>query len=183
LNTQIYKPKGGNYDMLKTNAFYIVIGLLISTGIQAAELKIGFVNVARLLEKAPQAEQAKKELEREFSPRDKRLAAEQKNIKQLEEKLSRDAAVMSDSEKQKLERDVLNKKREAKRALDEFREDFNMRRNEELGKLQKEIFEAIQSLAKEGSYDLLLTDGVVFASDQIDVTERVQRKLQDSYKR
>jgi outer membrane protein len=81
----------------------------------AADLKIGFVNVARLLEKAPQAEKAKKDLEREFKPRDSKLMNEQKAIKSMEEKMAKDEAVMSESERQKLERDILNRKRDAKR--------------------------------------------------------------------
>ncbi len=143
----------------------------------AEEIKIGFVNVARVLQQAPQAEQAKKRLEREFAPRDKRLVAMQKELKKLEEKLARDAAVMSDSERRKLERDILAKQRELKRAREEFREDFNLRRNEELGKLQRQVFEAVKSLAKEESYDLLLTDGVVYASDRVDVTDKVLKRL------
>ena len=155
----------------------LLLGLLLVVGVQAAELKIGFVNVPRVLEKAPQAETAKKDLEREFSPRDKRLVAGQKAIKALEEKLTRDAAVMSNAEMRKLEKSIISKKREARRAQDEFREDFNMRRNEELGKLQKGIFEAIRAIAKEERFDLLLTDGVVYASDQIDITAKVQTRL------
>jgi outer membrane protein len=164
--------------MMTKRVALLLMGLsMAATATMAADLKIGFVNVPKLLEKAPQAEKAKKELEREFSPRDKRLVAEQKEIKQLEEKLAKDGAVMSDGERQKLEKEVLNRKREGKRLQDEFREDFNIRRNEELGKLQREVFEAIQALAKEEGFDLLLTDGVVFASEQIDVTEKVSKKL------
>jgi outer membrane protein len=160
----------------------LLLGLLMSANSQAADLKIGFVNVARLLEKAPQAEQAKKELEREFSPRDKKLVAEQKDIKQVEERLSKDAAVMSDAEREKLEKEVMKRMRELKSAQEEFRQDFNLRRNEELTQLQKEIFEAIQSLAKEDNFDLLLTDGVVYASDAIDVTSKVESKLLSGFK-
>lgn len=156
----------------------IPLALALGTGEARADLKVGFVNVPKLLEKAPQAEKAKKELEKEFSPRDKKLVAESKEIKAMEEKLGKDSGVMSDAERQKLEKEIINRKREAKRAQDEFREDFNLRRNEELGKLQREVFEAIQSLAKEESFDLLLTDGVVYASEQIDVTEKISRKLQ-----
>ncbi|MBM4200265.1 MAG: OmpH family outer membrane protein [Gammaproteobacteria bacterium] len=162
-------------------SFFVVF---VFSGVSfAADLKIGFVNVARLLEKAPQAEAAKKDLEREFKPRDSKLMNEQKAIKGLEEKLAKDEAVMNDAERQKLERDLMNRKRDAKRVQDEFREDFNLRRNEELAKLQKSIFEAIQSLAKEENYDLLLTDGVVFAKDTIDITNKIEQKLQASYKR
>jgi outer membrane protein len=156
---------------------FALIGLLVVSGASFAELKIGFVNVPRVLEKAPQAEDAKKRLEREFSPRDKQLVAQQKEIKSLEDKMSRDSAILGEAELRKLERDIVNKKREAQRAQAEFSEDFNMRRNEELGKLQRGILEAIKAIAKEENFDLLLTDGVVFANEQIDITDRVQKKL------
>ncbi len=151
--------------------------LLIGTAPWAKEVKIGFVNVAQVLQESPQAEAAKKRLEQEFAPRDKRLVTQQKELEKLQERLNRDAAVMSDSERGKLEREIIAKQRDLKRAQDEFREDFNIRRNEELGKLQREIFEAIKALAQEEQYDLLLTDGVVYASDQVDVTAKVQQRL------
>ena len=155
----------------------LLLTLLLVANVSYAELKIGFVNVARVLEKAPQAEKAKKRLEKEFSPRDKHLVSQGKEIKKLEEKLSRDASVMGESERRKLERDIITKKREAKRSQQEFSEDFNMRRNEELGKLQRRIIEAVRALAKDEKFDLLMTDGVIYASKQIDVTEQVQKKL------
>lgn len=164
-------------------SIWVFVGLLLmGTDALAREVKIGFVNVAQVLQEAPQAEAARKRLEQEFAPRDKRLVNQQKELEQLQEKLNRDAAVMSDAERGKLEREILSKQRDLKRAQDEFREDFNIRRNEELGKLQREIFEAIKALAKDEEYDLLLTDGVVYASDQIDVTEKVKQRLQASRK-
>ena len=157
------------------------LGLALTTSLVMAELKIGFVNVPQVMSEAPQAEQARKDMEREFSPRKNRLVASGKEIRKLEERLNRDAAVMSDSERKRLETDIIKKRREAKRSEDELREDLNIRRNEILGKLQKQVFEAIRSLAKEGGYDLLLTDGVVYASDAVDVTTRVQEKLKSRY--
>ncbi len=155
----------------------LFLGLLVVANVSYAELKIGFVNIPAVLEKAPQAEKAKKRLELEFSPRDKQLVAQQKEIQSREERMARDASVMSDSQRSNLEKEILNKKRDAKRSQQEFSEDFNARRNEELGKLQRRIVEAIRSIAKEQRYDLLLTDGVIYASEQIDVTAQVQKKL------
>ena len=155
----------------------LFLSLLFVANVSYAELKIGFVNIPAVLEKAPQAEKAKKRLEQKFSPRDKQLVAQQKEIQSLEEKLTRDASVMSDSQKANLEKDILNKKRDAKRSQQEFSEDFNASRNEELGKLQRRIVEAVRAIAKEDDYDLLLTDGVIYATDQIDITAQVQKKL------
>jgi outer membrane protein len=155
----------------------LFLGLLLVANVSYAELKIGFVNIPAVLEKAPQAEKAKKRLEQKFSPRDKQLVAQQKEIQTMEEKLTKDAAVMSESEKSNLEKDILNKKRDAKRSQQEFSEDFNASRNEELGKLQRHIIEAIREIAKAQNFDLLLTEGVIYANDKIDVTAQVQQKL------
>ncbi len=155
----------------------LFLGLLLATNVSYADLKIGFVNIPAVLEKAPQAEKAKKRLEQEFSPRDKQLVAQQKEIQSMDERMTKDAAVMGESARVNLEKDILNKKRDAKRAQQEFSEDFNARRNEELGKLQRRIVEAIREIAKDQNFDLLLTDGVIYASEQIDVTAQVQQKL------
>ncbi|MEW5009567.1 MAG: OmpH family outer membrane protein [Cycloclasticus sp.] len=154
-----------------------VLTIALVSSVQATEIKVGFVNVARILEKAPQAETAKIALEKEFSPRNKRLLASQKTIKKLDEKIVRDAKMMTESKLRKLQRDVLEKKRALKRDQEEFREDFNLRRNEELAKLQRLVFEAIKSLSEAEKFDLVLHDGVVYASSAVDITAKVQQRL------
>jgi outer membrane protein len=155
----------------------LFLGLLFVANVSYADLKIGFVNIPAVLEKAPQAEKAKKRLEQKFSPRDKQLVAQQKEIQGMEEKLTRNSSVMSDSEKANLEKDIMNKKRDAKRSQQEFSEDFNASRNEELGKLQRRIVEAVRAIASDEKYDLLLTDGVIYAKPEFDITDQVQKKL------
>lgn len=155
----------------------LFLGLLLAANVSFAELKIGFVNIPAILEKAPQAEKAKKRLEQAFSPRDKQLAAQLKELQTLQDKLTKDASVMSESERNNLEKDIANKSRDAKRAQQEFSEDFNVRRNEELGKLQNRIVETIRAIAKDQGYDLVLADGVIYKNDEIDITEQVQKKL------
>jgi outer membrane protein len=88
---------------------------------------------------------------------------------------------MSEEERRKLERDILSQKREIKRARDEFTEDFNIRRNEELGKMQREIALSIVTLAKEKGYDLILENGVIYASDRVDITKLVIERLKRDY--
>jgi outer membrane protein len=170
-----YSIKTEKNLMMKITSLFL--GLFLFANTCSAELKIGYVNGLKVMEEAPQAEKAKKTLEKEFSPKQKQLVAQQKEIKQLEEKLSRDASVMGETERRNLERDIVNKKRETVRSQQEFSEDFNLRKNEELGKLNRRIAEAIKAFAKEGNYDLLLTDGVIHSSDKIDVTSEVQKKL------
>jgi outer membrane protein len=155
----------------------LFLGLMFVANVSYADLKIGFVNIPAVLEKAPQAEKAKKRLEQKFSPRDKQLVAQGKEIQSMEEKMAKDASVMSDSEKANLEKEIQNKKRDAKRSQQEFSEDFNASRNEELGKLQRRIVEAVRGIASDEKYDLLLTDGVIYAKPEFDITAQVQKKL------
>ena len=150
---------------------------LSSVGAMAADYKIGVVNALKVLESAPQAEAAKAMLEKEFAGRDNELLAQQKDLRELEERLTRDGAIMSDGERNSMERDILNKRRDLKRAQDEFREDVNFRRNEEFAKIQKQIVEAINAEAKEKSYDLILGEGVVFAGSKVDITNDVIKRL------
>ncbi len=156
--------------------FFLAALIMTSQAVQA-EIKIGVVNVPLLMANAPQAAEAKQRLEKEFSPKDKQLVSQGKEIKQLEDKLARDGLTMTETEKRDLERDIIAKRRDVQRAQQEFKEDFSIRRNEELGKMQNRIIEAVKALAEEGNYDLLLTEGVIYASPQVDVTNKVQEKL------
>jgi outer membrane protein len=84
---------------------------------------------------------------------------------------------MSESERTKLERKILSKRRDMKRTQDEFRDDLNIRRNEVLAKLQKDMYQAVVTLAKEQKFDLILSQGVVYSSDKVDITDSVLKKL------
>ena len=161
------------------NNLLIAVALALPVSLaQAADVKIGFVSIAKILNSAPQAEAASKRLEKEFAPRQKGLVEAQKSLRKLEERLSKDGAVMGDSQRRSLEGDIRNQARELKRTSDEFREDFNMRRNEELGKFQKQVLDVVNSVAKEEGFDLVINDGAtLYASPQVDVTEKVLRRL------
>jgi outer membrane protein len=150
---------------------------IFSAHVSAADYKIGVVNAVKVLESAPQADAARKKLEKEFQSRDRELVAAQKDLKGLEDRLTKDGAIMSETERQRLERDIINKRRELKRDSDEFREDVNFRRNEEFGKIQRDIVKAIQDVAESQKYDLILGEGVVFASKAVDITDKIIKQM------
>ena len=146
-------------------------------GTAMAEMKVGFVDTAKLMESAPQVKEAQSKIEAEFAPREKELVELQRKIRAQEDRLSRDSAVMSESENTKLERDILAMRRDLKRSQEEFRDDLNIRRNEVLAKLQREIFDAIVAFAKAQNYDLIMGQGVVYSSERVDITEAVLKRL------
>ena len=142
-----------------------------------AELKVGYVNAVKVIEEAPQGEAALKKLEAEFGPRDKKLVAMQGRIKQLEDELEKNALLLKDTERRSKEHEIVVLKRDLRRATQEFREDYNLRRNEELASLQKLVFNAIVEIAKQESYDLILHEGTIYASKKVDLTEKVLKRL------
>ena len=143
----------------------------------AADFKIGYVNAVRVIEEAPQGVAALKKLETEFSQRDKELVALQTRIRQGEDELQKNTPAIKESDRRTREREILALKRELKRATQEFREDYNQRRNEELAVLQQIVRKTILEIAKQDKYDLILHEGTVYASDSIDITEKVLKKL------
>jgi outer membrane protein len=157
--------------------YWLLAGVLAFTSASATEVRIAFVNTNTVLEQAPQAEAARTLLQKEFSSRDTQLVAEQKKLREQEEKLAREGVNLRDDERRRLERDVVAQQRDLKRARDEFTEDLNIRRNEEFARLQREVAKVIVEVAKESGYDLVLESGVVYASDRVDITSRVLDRL------
>lgn len=161
--------------------FTIIVALLSATPsfAFAQELKIGAVNLALLRERAPQTEEASRNIEREFADRQRALLAEQRAVQQLQEQLQRESDVITNPEEgARLERELRNRQRELQRNVQQYEEDLNIKRNEELGRLTRLVFNEIQTFAREENYDLLLIEGVAHASARVDVTDRILARLQ-----
>jgi outer membrane protein len=150
--------------------------LLVTSVSSLADMKIGFVNTERVFREAPIALAAQKKLEKEFAPRDADLQKMAKQAKDLQSQLEKDGATLSDNDRRNKERDLANLNREYQRSLREFREDLNLRRNEELVKVQDRARKAIQAYGESEKYDVILEDAVYF-SPKIDITDRIIRIL------
>lgn len=153
------------------------IALILPVVSTAADFKIGYVNAVRVIEEAPQGVAALKKLEAEFGQRDKELVLLQARIRQGEDELQKNTPAIKEADRRTREREILALKRELKRATQEFREDYNQRRNEELAALQQIVRKTIIEIAKQDRYDLILHEGTVYASDSIDITEKVLKRL------
>lgn len=155
----------------------VIAACLLLPAAALAELRIGYVNAVRVIEEAPQGAAALKKLEAEFGPRDQALVALQSRIRALEDGPPAPGSAVNDSERRSRERQVLALKRELKRATQEFREDYNQRRNDELAVLQQVVRKAILEIAKQEKYDLILHEGALYASEAVDITDKVLKKL------
>ncbi len=151
--------------------------LIASFGANAAELKIGYVQVEKILQDAPQTTESSKKLEKEFAPRSQELEKMQKQIRDIETALDKDSLTMSETERKNKERDVSNLKIDFQRKQRELREDVTMRKNEELSALQDRINKAVTSVSEAEGYDLVVYSGVAYASKKVDITDKVLKSL------
>lgn len=159
----------------------IVVGAILA-GIATtsnAEIKIGFVDPVALIQNAPQSEAALQELEREFRPRNDDILKLQDRIRGLDVDLEKNALVWSEAEIQNAKREIDALKRRMKRTQEEAQEDYNLRRNEELARIQGLIREVVLAIAKDEGYDLILETGVVYVSPKINLTERILEELEN----
>ncbi len=147
----------------------------------AQEVKIGVVNIAQLMEQAPQARVAMEALDQEFQPRQREIIAKQTELQEFSEKVQRDLAVMGETERRNAEKELRDLQREVTRLQNEFREDVNLRRNEELGTLQRSLLKEVQDYAQAAGYDLVVGDGVLFASSAVNITENVLRAMEANF--
>ena len=116
-------------------------------------------------------------LEAEFSKRDKELQDTGARLKSMAERLERDAAVMSDSDRQRRQREYADLEKDFQRKQREFREDLNQRRNEELAKVIERANQVIKQIAEQEKYDVILQEAVV-VSPRIDITDKVIKALE-----
>jgi outer membrane protein len=154
----------------------LLLSLSMPSIAQDGSYKIGFVNTARVLKEAPQARKVEERLKAEFGPREAQLKENRVEILALEDILKSDDPP-SASTRRKLEREIRLKVSQLKFLEQEFREDQNLRRNEEIRELQQVISNVLKTQGDSGEFDLILTEGVSYVSDQIDITTQTIEML------
>lgn len=138
--------------------------------------KIGYVNTQRIFRDAPAAVKAAKKLEQEFAKRDQDLQRLAKQVQTTQEALEKNSVTMAEAERKNKERDLAELSREFQRKQREFREDLNLRQNEENAAIIEKANKAIKQLAESEKYDLILQD-VVWVSPRLDMTDKVIKML------
>ena len=157
----------------------ISFGILsVATSASGQELKIGFVNKDRVIKEAAPALRSQKKLQEEFAPRDQEIKDVNAQATEVKAKLEKDGLTMAESEKRALESELARLSREIQRLQREFREELNLRKQEELKVILRIANEEIDKIAAEEKYDLILQEAV-YRSDRLDITDKVIKALED----
>lgn len=147
-----------------------------ATAALAGDLRVGYVDTERILRESAPAIRAEQKIEKEFSVRDQALKKLTGDVRDLQDFLEKKGANLSAAERRTKERELSNLSAELQREQREFREDLNLRKNEEMSVLLEQANKAIQAIAERENYDLILQEAV-YRNPKIDITEKVLKAL------
>jgi outer membrane protein len=164
-----------NTSFLKSSASAALLAFA-ALGAQAQELKIGYVNADRVLRDATPAKAAQAKLEAEFGKREKELADMASKLKGAGEKLDKDAPTLSETERNRRQRELVEQNRDFDRKRREFQEDLTQRKNEELASVVERANKVMKQIFDTEKYDLIIQEAV-FAGPKIDITDKVIKAL------
>lgn len=166
-------------------AWRIVFGLtllvaMVSTLAAEVGVRVGFVDMPRILAESPQMQTARARIEQRFRSRNNDLSRREGTLKALEEQLRRDALTMNKTESDALSKTVLDERREIRRLRESLRSEFKARSDEELNQVAQDLNQAVREIAEVEGFDIVLTANVVYYSKRVDVTERVLERLKQA---
>ncbi|MCG8463380.1 MAG: OmpH family outer membrane protein [Xanthomonadales bacterium] len=160
--------------------------LAITIPVMAQENRIAYVDMKAVLDQAPQVIAGRQRLDQEFRARNDALAQDEQRLQTLQAQLEANqllppAQALSAPERRRTEQEIRLLERSIQRRRDELRQELQLRRNEEISRVEVEINQAIAAIASQKGYDLVLASPVVYASDRIDVTDLILQHLQQEH--
>ncbi|MFN2334068.1 MAG: OmpH family outer membrane protein [Wenzhouxiangellaceae bacterium] len=159
---------------------FILMLILVGGAAAQTDLRIGYVDMKRLLDNAPQVMAGRAELDVEFRPLNDELLADEQRLLGLEQRLAAESGLSAEQLAAR-QREIRALERSIERRREDLAEELNFRRNREIKELGEEIEIAVQTVARRDGYDLVLTSPVAYASDQIDITDKVLVFLERDY--
>jgi outer membrane protein len=156
---------------------FTVIFLVMFINATSAEVKVGFVEISKILKGAPQTAVSNKKLEKEFKGRTDKLKKTIVSLQNKGQKYKKNNLTMDDETRVKVQRELQLAKIDIQRDERELKEDINIRRREEMNALQAKVTTAISIFAQANKYDLILYQGVAYTSEAIDVTDEIIKEM------
>lgn len=154
----------------------LLVAVACAATAQAQSVRIGYVNMKQVLDNAPQVVSGREKLDQEFRPRNQAIETEEQVLLAMEQRLL--DGDLSASDRGRLEREVRESRRSINRQREDLRDELSFRRTEEVQKLEEEINLAVQDIARDYGYDLILSSPVVYADASLDITDLILQQLQ-----
>lgn len=164
----------------------VVYGFLLMFAVSAhvvaaSDYKIGVVSVEKILTEAPQVGAINTQMMERFGGKKDELVAMEKEIKTMQENYKRNELVMTEDKLNELKTKIIGQMQAFKQKETTLSQEVATMRSQELATLQKSVREIIQDIAESGKFDLVLSEGVVFANDKLDISEKVLDKMRKAF--
>jgi outer membrane protein len=143
--------------------------------------KMGYVRVQYLIDNSPQAKEASSKLQKEFRPKKEELQQKKKELQRLQQKLQKEGLTLSDDKRKQLEDRAQRLQREIKRSQKTLQQELNIQRNDAFKGVRQSVQKAVQTVAENEGYDLVVGQGALYASDAIDITQKVLERMEQQY--
>jgi outer membrane protein len=141
----------------------------------AQQLHVGYVDMKQVLDNAPQVLAGREKLDLEFRPRNETIEFQERQVQAMEDRL--ELGDMTDDARTRLERELREMRRSVNRQKEDLRDELSFRRTEEVQKLEDQINQAVQQIARDNGYDLILSSPVIYADPTLDITQMVLDQL------
>jgi outer membrane protein len=156
---------------------------------EAGDLKLGVVDVQKVMESSPEWKTAVKTLERDWEKKAAELEAKQLKLKQAKEQLDGKRALVNDGKALRVEEErLIGHLKEFRREYMVSQQQFQQReavlKDQMLGRVEKVVYQ----LAAEGDYAYIFETGsteapnVLYAQKSIDLTARAIKGYQKLFK-
>lgn len=165
---------------IKQPILAILTTLLLVFGASSAlaETKIAVVDVQRAILNSEEAQKKMQQIQEEFSGDEQEIKQLQADASAMAERLQKDGEVMSDSERQKLQRQIQSKNEDFQYLRNRLQKRIESRQQELFAGTDEKVQKAIEALVMSEDYDLIVPrQAVLYAGDVYDITSRVTEEL------
>lgn len=152
---------------------------VVATPVTAQQLRVGYVDMKRVLDSAPQVLAGREQLDLEFRPRNEAIEFQERQVQSMEDRLQ--LGDIAEDARIRLERDLREMRRNVNRQKEDLRDELSFRRTEEVQKLEGQINQAVEEIARNNGYDLILSSPVVYADPSLDITQQILDQLRIEY--
>ncbi|MCW8925653.1 MAG: OmpH family outer membrane protein [Xanthomonadales bacterium] len=153
----------------------LLLFTVVATPATAQQLRVGYVDMKQVLDNAPQVLAGREKLDLEFRPRNETIEFQERQVQSMEDRLA--MGDMAEDARTRLERELREMRRNVNRQKEDLRDELSFRRTEEVQKLEDQINQAVEQIARDNGYDLILSSPVVYADPSLDITQLVLDQL------
>jgi outer membrane protein len=159
------------------------MALLLAPAAYSSELKVGFVVIDKILSEAPQVKAINEKMMKRFGGKKKELDTMEKDLKSMQDNYKRNELVMTDAKLTELKTKMAAKYQKYKESETSLSQEVNTMRSQELATLRETVRSIIANIAKKDKYDLILSEGVVYGSEKLDISDEVLTQLKKEFKK